>query len=320
MALSPLTKLQSVCFHPDVTASQVVRAAIVLASALQDQQALSKFRKELAGYEPSVGETHPPSHRLVHCRLMANDKYGRRVPVFFPSAKSQDHYGTVPVIQGLGGLEVLLKGANPGGEFEVEFNPEAHESLLQAMPDAVRVFRAVQTAQFSIVLEVARQAVFDWCTDKLGQGVECPAGLSIDAMLPTPPIAAAEERITPALLAPAGLSINASNSSVIVQSPSASSTVTQRTEVDSAAVKALTDLLEAEVASHAHLSSDPKLSELRQQLLELKALMSIEKPRTAWVLESVKSARAVLENAAGSVLATVATRPEIVAAFQRLLG
>jgi len=333
MISTPFHHLQSASHRQDVPASQVMRAAIVLAGAVQDHEALTRFRKEASGYETAGADPQVPEHRMVHVRLMADDRWGRCVPVHFKDAASHAIFSAMPVAHGLGALETLLRDRSPTGVFEAEFAPKGHESMLRAIPDAVRVFRSIQVAQFALVLEAARQSVFDWATEMIQQGMSCPDGVSLAGLLPDvpAPVAAPAPSLTEAdgpplapLIAKGGVTITANHSSVVFQSPAATSSAMHHEVVDSAAVKGLTDLLEELLRSKGTPDPgqplDAGLAQLAVQLDELKTLMAMDKPRAAWVKDSLRSIRSIFENAAGSALATVATRPEVLAAIHQLLA
>ena len=313
----PLSLLQTACFRADVSPAQLMRAAVVVASAIQDATAVESFRRELGGYDTAQGDPPDlPAFRQAHGRLMATDRWARSQPAYIDDAAMMDRLSTVPVTQGLPALEAFTRG-NSGGAYEVGFSPEAHQKLLEAFSGATKVYRVVQQAQFLIILEQARQMVFDWCLDKAREGVSCPDHVDLRGLLP--PVQGEPERVEP-LIARAGVTVSASNSSVIIHSPSSTSSVHQHNEVDTAALRSVVGMLEALIQSYAGKPTDQQVQALAAQVQELKDLASLEKPRAAWVRDSLQTVRGILENAAGSLLATAALRPEVIAAVQRLLA
>lgn len=313
--VSPLLILQTASFNPDVFASQLVRGAILVASAMGDWSAVDRFREELNGYERPDGDwSGLPGYRSGHARLIGTDKMGRRLPVLLEDQRIADTLSTVPIVQPLAAIEALVEGKRAEAAFEIEFHHSTAAALLQALPGCVRITRQMQGSQFVAALEGARQAVFEWCLVMSRAGRECPAHVDLSGLLPK----GTEQPVVPAAPLPQ-ITITATNSAVNVQSPSSSANVSVaagESEVLREAVRSLTDALDR--AQQSGLSPG-ELEQVSERLEEMRQLAAMPKPRQEWVKQAAASMRVVLEQAAGSVLGNLAT-PHVQALLARLAG
>jgi hypothetical protein len=110
-----------------------------------------------------------------------------------------------------------------------------------------------------------------------------------------------------------------SNSAVVLNSPSGNASVTQSSQVDAEALRSLVVGLR-EVVENLKSSgvSDRTVASLSEPLQELQALSEMPRPKVEWVKQSLHTLRTVLEQAASSVLGSIAT-PHITALIAQVL-
>ena len=110
-----------------------------------------------------------------------------------------------------------------------------------------------------------------------------------------------------------------SNSAVVVNSPGGSSSVAQSTSTDMVALRGLVSAL-TEALEHARGNGEEAsaLAPIEVPLDELRALSNMKAPRFEWVRTAAGSVKAVLEQAAGSILGGLAT-PQVQALLAQVL-
>ena len=195
--------------------------------------------------------------------------------------------------------------------------------MRQMFPGAVDVFRVVQIAAFETILAAVRQRVFAWAMPNIDTPVTLPAGLRLETLLGISFDASA--RVASQLMEAAefpGLTLSISqlsNSAVVVNSPGGSSSVAQSTTTDMVALRGLVSAL-TEAIEHARGNGEEAsaLAPIEVPLDELRALSNMKAPRFEWVRTAAGSVKAVLEQAAGSVLGGLAT-PQVQALLAQVL-
>lgn len=304
---SPFATLLEAVSDDCAPLDRLVRAAEILSRAANDVEMVAWCEKELNGY-PS-GDV--PDYRKAAAMLQATDSYGRTLPVYTKDANFLEAMAECRIFQSLSAMKELC-ATSSSTEFKVLFPPDTSVRLLQSVPGATEVFRVIQANAFRSALAGARQFLFNWALRNINSSVSLPGGLSMTALVGVPSTTSAGE---PARMLDGPIGLNVSGQvtggiTVQLNSPGAASTTNTSTSsppLDSAALKALADafgvVLEKARTTGA---ATGECADLEATVKELNDLAEMEKPHASWLRSSLLSAKAILENTAGGVLAELA--------------
>lgn len=304
---SPFAILLEAVSDESASLDRLVRAAEVLAREANDVLMVSWCERELNGYPPD----DVPDYRKAAAMLQATDNYGRTSPVTSKDTSLLEAMAECPIVQPLSAMKELIAGPQ-NAEFKVYFHPDTEVRLLKAIPAATEVFRIVQANSYRTAIAGARQFLFKWAMHNINSSVTLPTGLSMPALVGVASGATRRET-TPALEAPFGFNVSGPiTGGVTVQWNSPGATSTTNTTVstqslDPAALRALADAF-SEVADKARTAgaSAGECAALDEAILELRDLSKMAAPHAGWLRSSLLSAKAILENASGGILAELA--------------
>ena len=320
-ASSPLGLIISAASDPAVQVDRLVRATQVVATSMGDAEMAKWCSAELDG-TTDIPDASFPEYRRVPAQVMVTDHFGRDVPTVIKNVSAAKALTRCPIGWPLAQVQQMAT-TDRSSAIKLLFEPEHLPKMREMFPGAVDVFRVVQNDAFATVAAAVRQRVFAWAMSNIDTPVTLPAGLRLEALLggsfdATPRFASKpmEAADVPGLT----LSISQlSNSAVVVNSPGGASSVTQSTPTDMAALRGLVSAL-AEAIEHVRGSGQPAsaLAQIEGLLDELKALSNMKAPRYEWVRTAAGSVKAVLEQAAGSILGGLAT-PQVQALLAQVL-
>lgn len=311
---SPFSLLVTAAADPSFNCERLVRAALVLAKAIGDDEFAAWCISELDGYY-NRPFSDLPEYRWTQGVVTVKDRWGSVYPGQFQSAKDQERWARSNIAEPLGQVEKNA-AVNADSQFYVTYSPEKGNALRKAFGDAIDVYRVIQPQAFQNVLTQVRQKLFMWAVD--GTAREVPAALSstIGNLLGITH-APALRPVAPAVVADAlaGGSITLSHSNLIVNSTGTTATLVHKESVDLQALGTLVAELHRAIDA---IPTDARPADLESAAEELKALSALSSPRPSFIREALASLRAVLEGGAGTVLGEV-TKPHLLALLANVL-
>lgn len=302
----PFTLLVTAASDPSVTCERLLRAALVVAKAMDDQDFAAWCQAELNGYF-NTKVTDLPDYRWVVGVVMVKDEWGRVTPALFGGSKDQEQLSRSQIAEPLGQVE---RNANMPRETEffVHYPTELGAQLRKAFNGATDVFRVVARLGFENVVTHVRQRAFMWAVEGINR--EVPHGLGDTTAVLLGITHAQPQRHTPvpahAETLAAG-TINFNNSNLLLNSPGASPSVVHHQGVDREALVLL--VAELRQAMEAVVEAN-RPADLVAALVELEGLAAMPAPRSSFVSEALSSLRAVIEGGAGAVLGEV-SKPHV---------
>jgi hypothetical protein len=301
MNVSPFALLVTAASDTGSNTERLVRAALLVSRASGDAAMAEWAARELAGYDSA----EVPEYRQAPAMLMATDHYGRDMPVHLQDASARERASSCPLMTPLSEV-IACAGAPEGNSFKILFLPEFETKLLKALPGAVTAFRTVQRGAFGAAVAAVRQKVFEWALEHTHENPAIPDGIDLAAVLGLP-----KDRGDAAPVpVEVRTGLDMSNAQltgpvqIVMHSPGATAAQSNSSGADLAVLTQLVQTLETALRN-ANESSDAT-SNVVASVEELKALVAMPQPRTAWIKESVRSLRTVLEGAGGALVGELA--------------
>lgn len=317
----PVGLLISAASDPAVQVDRLVRATQVVATSIADTEMAKWCSAELEG-TTDIAEATFPEYRKVAAQVMVTDRFGRDIPTVIRNVNAAKALTRCPIGSPVAWVQQIAT-TDRSSAIKLLFEPAHLPKMREMFPGAVDVFRVVQIASFEAILAAVRQRVFAWAMPNIDTPVTLPAGLRLETLLGISFDAAARVASRPMEAADfPGLTLSISqlsNSAVVVNSPGGSSSVAQSTSTDMVALRGLVSAL-TEALEHARGNGEEAsaLAPIEVPLDELRALSNMKAPRFEWVRTAAGSVKAVLEQAAGSILGGLAT-PQVQALLAQVL-
>lgn len=310
----PFTLLVTAASDPSVTGERLLRAALVVAKAVGDQDFTTWCQAELNGYfNTKVSDL--PDYRWVVGVVMVKDQWGRVTPAMFGGSKDQERWSKAHIAEPLGQVE---KNANMArdAEFYVPYSPELGTQLRNAFNGATDVFRVVARLCFENVVTHVRQQAFMWAVEGINREVPPSLGDTAAALLGITHAQAPRQAPMPAHVETlAAGTINLHHSNLLLHSTGASASVIHHHGVDRDALVRLVAELRLAIEGLAQAN---RPADLVAALGELQGLAAMPAPRPSFVSEALSSLRAVLEGGAGAVLGELG-KPHVLALMANVL-
>jgi hypothetical protein len=260
--------------------SDLMNKALVAARRLGDDYMSSFAMQELNGY----GSTELPDFRVVRGQLYANDPYHGWKPALFKDAQL-DRVEEVRFVESVAVLEDLLSSS---GEHLHQSIPGELQAILRNIFKADDVEFAVRIPR-SLVTEClnrSRTSILDWALQLEQNGVHG------EGMTFTPREVDAASHVTNTFI---------NNGSITGSAVQQGSSVTQHVQT-SADVQVLIGLMSQILAAAESLGASA--AEAKADANTVIAQLQSGKPKESILKESLESLRSILENAAGSWLAS----------------
>ncbi len=310
----PFTLLVTAASDPSVTCERLLRAALVVAKAMDDLDFAAWCQAELNGYF-NTKITDLPDYRWVVGVVMVKDQWGRVTPAMFGGAKDQEQLSRSHFAEPLGQVE---RNANMprDTEFYVHYSPELGAQLRKAFDGATDVFRVVARLGFENVVTHVRQQAFMWAVEGINREVPPGLGDTAAALLGITHVQPPRHAPVPAHAeALAAGTINFNNSNLLLNSAGASASVVHHQGVDREALVLL--VTELRLAVEAVVEAN-RPADLVAALVELEGLAAMPALRPSFVSEALRSLRSVIEGGAGAVLGEV-SKPHVQALIANVL-
>lgn len=289
-------ELQQAAMDGRITVGDVLRKALVLTKKLRIPDLEQWISCELDGY----GAAELPAYRTLSVQLKVWNPYHGWQPLFVEDKALANALSTCHVGQPLGQLEGLV--GKDSGSLQLPFSPADESMLMSSMKIPLRPMRLASRTQVQGIVEAVRNQILKWALDLEAKGV-VGEGMTFTA----------QEREAAHQVTNITNNIGSiSNSQLQQASPHASQQQTIQTNTPE-----LLALVEMLSKASLHELSDDETGELRAEIATLRAQVQSPKPKTTVVHEGLKSVRAILERAAGSML-TSEVLPAVIAVMHRL--
>jgi hypothetical protein len=295
-------ELQRAALDENSSVSSLLRKALVVATKLQVSDFESWARSELEGYQD--GLVPIPEYRKVRGAPKVWNPYHGYQDLQCETPKLAEVISSMPLGASVDALE---EGhGKEGGTWMFTYPPDLEHSLMNGMKGGPKLKPSIHLSESTIrsVLGRVRTIVLQWSLTLEKQGV-LGAGMTFTQ----------EERERAQA---AGVHIDTfiqgvSGSQIQVNSPGARQQQGMSHE-QLAELRKLVELIEGTL--HGATDSD-EVRELQAEVQTLRAQSESPKPKRFVIRESLSSLRAVLEGAAGEVLAS--HLPQIIGLIQGLL-
>ena len=246
------------------------------------------INRELAGYPDDESEI--PLYREITGRVMAYNPYHGWQPLHFENHKLGDKLSKQKISQAVGQIDAIANN-DKSGELHVPFSNYIKNRLMNSMNIPLEVTLLVGDSELHKILEGVRNEILNWTLDLETRGI---VG---DGMRFSREEKQAASQINYQIVNNIGSIQNS-------QLQQDSSNATQSLNVVQTSVD-LADFIENLKKSIPDLNLESEdLAELEAEVSTIENQLSSPKPKNVIISESLKSARNILEGAAGSIIAT----------------
>jgi hypothetical protein len=308
---SPLIELQQHVLDQEVPVSTLLRYALLIATRINDAAMVEWCGNELNGYKSKP----QGDYRTAYGEYMGTDHWNRDLPITVMDPKMLEIITKVPLWMSVGEIETMLDRANPESSFKMFLPAEMEAKLRKGMsPPVRRLFRVVQQQPLAHVLAAVRNRLFDWTVELQSRGV------ALDGEFPKFP-GQAKAVAEPARTIQTNNYVEvreAMQSPVQIGTRDSTQQTSYQEGIDLEQVRKLVVALEGDLARSRPQGAD--VQKLLDELETIKHLLKAPSPKPSWLRESLRSVRAILENAAGSVLGEVLKDAPYVAQIGRIIG
>lgn len=277
-------ELVEMASNSKVSAAELLRSALVVASRLAVPELVGWINSELTGYQ----HEEVPDYRRLNGQLVAENPYNGIIPFFAPP--DMTHLLTdFAARQSI--PELIRLQSSESGIFS-HFPPDVEQTLIRMMREsmgvAMRPALRFSAVQIEGIIETVKSRILHWALDLEGRGI-IGEGKSFTQK---------EKQAVQEQHYHFG---NVSGSQIQISSNG--STQTQaNTGTDIEALKGLVQALGAALAGAKGDTAD----ELRADLATLKAQADSPKPKWEIIKATARSIKAVAEGAAGGLIAGLA--------------
>jgi hypothetical protein len=273
-------QLIEMAMDPSFSTTDLLRRALVVASRTGANELVSWINSELKGY----GAAEVPAYRHIRGELKVFNPRNGPIPVVGLPADLdglRDH----ELHQSVAELELL---ANSDGPLTSHFQSEQEAAVMGLFEVKLRPLLQFAPVQLIGVIQHVRGEILEWALGLERKGVLGDGSTFSEA----------EKSIVQ------NTNYTFNNTSGQIQIHSNESSQVQTTGIDSAALWKLIEVLQAGLDRKDVPKGD--VAELQAELATLKAQTGSPKPKIPIIRAALLSVKGVLENAAGSLLATQA--------------
>jgi hypothetical protein len=282
--MAPLVlQLQQDALDRNISVTDLLRKALVVATKLQLPDFEAWIRRELDGY-PMDAEV--PPYRKIQGQLRGWNPYRGWLPVYFSDASTVERLSSRPTVQSIAEIEDLRAGGSD--ELTMPFDPATEQRLQRATGEKTSFTVFVPGSALSGIVAAVRNAVLNWTLELeqkgvLGEGLSfTPEERRAAAQAPTP---------TAIFYGPVG--------SAQIQQSSPRAIQISGSPLDFEQLKRFLDGLKAKLADlppsgQATVSAD---------VATIEAQLSAPVPKPSIIRECLGSIVRVLEQAAGNLVA-----------------
>ena len=282
-------ELVNMASDPAVSASDLLRRALVVARRLDVPDLVDWITSELDGYR----EKPVPDYRRIKGRPQVFNPYHGYQPLILPTAEWADAISTANVGQSVPELEQLAQSKTG---IRMNFSARLEHQLMEGMDVPLTPSLGLATVQIHGIVEKVRSRILKWALDLEGRGV-LGEGMTFTQK---------EKQTVQEQHYHFG---NVSGSQI--QISSSGSTQTQANTTTASDLDALRGLITALGAAldPGSVRGDAA-DELRAELATLKAQAASPKPKWEIIKATARSIKAIAEGATGNILGELA-KPHI---------
>ncbi|MGA2723003.1 MAG: hypothetical protein ABSG79_11400 [Bryobacteraceae bacterium] len=159
-----MVELQRDSLNPAADVSDLLRKALLIANKLSIPDLNIWIENELGGYRDLKGV---PPYRIITGQVMAQDNWGRWVPVLFQNTDVLATIATVRLPDPVAEIEALLQRTlrlkECDGNLSVDFSPE-QEAILgrDSQNGLIRHTRFIRTEDLKGLLDAVRTEILKW--------------------------------------------------------------------------------------------------------------------------------------------------------------
>ena len=283
---SVIVELQREALDQNVSVSELLRKALVVARKLKLAELKKWIENELNGYKEEV-----PDYRIVSGQIRGWNPYNGWIPLIFEDPKKADALSKRSCGQSIAEIEDLLRGEN--STLHMPYPQHIQRKLSKGFGYETEVSLFVGRGAIVRIADAVRNVVLNWALELEEQGI-LGEGLSFSEK--------EKEAAT-------STSQNINNfygpvhGPQIAQGNQQAIQVSSTFQVDVESLKALIEKIES-AAQQLDIPTD-KHAEFESELATLKAQASSPNPKKGIVKEGLSSLRNILEGASGSALGQV---------------
>ncbi len=296
---SVVLELQRDALNRNVSVSDLLRKALVVARKLGLAEMQAWIKNELGGYG-EAGDC--PQYREVTGQVMGWNPYRGWIPVGFDDPGDKRRFSRRRCGQSIAELESLVEGSAQGAAFHMPFPADHTLHLSSGMALRTQLSLFTQRAAIVGIIDAVRTGVLNWAIKLKEEGV-----LGEDLAF------SAAERATAATATQNVTNFYAPVTGVTVQQAGNDSIQVSATAPD---LKSLTTFLTSlrEALPTLALSKDDQ-AELSAEVETLDVQAKSPRPKASIIKESLRSVRSILEGAAGAAAGQL-----LLAQVTKLLG
>jgi hypothetical protein len=291
--------LQREALDPRASIAELLRKAIVLAKKLNVREFDGWASNELSGYP---ADATIPQYRIIRGEIKAWNPYQGWIPVLVEDSELAERLSARANNQGVAELESLQNAGDEKGSLQMPFSKAIEQRLMSGMSLHLVPTLVVPRSAIVRILDTVRNTVLNWSLQLERDGI-LGEGLSFSA----------DERRIAAGHVYNITHFHGSVSGSQIQQFSNESHQTQSSGPDREALSSFVAQVR-EAAPTLGLSSD-KRQELESDLDTIDSQLKSPNPKKTVVRESLHSVRNIVEEAAGSLVAS-----GILSQLPRMLG
>jgi AbiTii len=299
--LIPMVRqLQAEAIDADIPVAKLLRLPKVIATKLEQKDALLWIDRELNGYMDLKSSDQLPAYRMLQGQPKAYNPYHGWQTIHFPSDEHARVFTKAPMGESIGSLEQSLQSRPVGkrGQIMFPYSQERKEVLRKAIRATTDTGIFLTEGQVWGIVEAVRNLVLNWSLE-----LE-KAGVLGEEMLFTEQEKEDAGTVTQQfIIQNVGVLGNVSGSATVSNQ--------QSTGLDATAMQ---DFVTQALAVTSQLPTGMQ-QEFRQLISQLQSELRKEKPDPIHLREYLSSARTVVEGALGNIAAS-----GVVTMIGRLLG
>lgn len=278
-------ELVEMASNSKVSAADLLRRALVVASRLAVPELVDWINSELTGYK----HEEVPDYRQLNGQLVAENPYNGIIP-FFASPEMTHLLTDFAARQS---IPELIRLQNSESGIFSHFPPDVEQTLIRMMREsmgiAMRPALRFSVVQIEGIIETVKSRILHWALDLEGRGI-IGEGMSFT---PQEKQAVQQQHYHFGDVSGAQIQINSNGST---------QTQTNTSGIDLEALKGLVHALGVTLADAKGEAAD----ELRAELATLKAQADSPKPKWKIIKATARSIKTVAEGMAGNILAGLA--------------
>jgi len=167
--ISIVQQLQAEALNPEISVSDLLRKAKLVAVKLDLRNFLDWIENELNGYKVKSQE-ELPSYRIVSGEAKAWNPFRGWMPLIFEDPQEADLLAKRGVGSPIAEIESIEKSSVRGNLF-IDFNPEAKRAIIKAIEYETDIKFMVSRNSIAGILDAVRNIVLDWSLKLEKEGI-----------------------------------------------------------------------------------------------------------------------------------------------------